>query len=212
MVVVGYLMGNIFDDEFSGGWIQWRTGLEAIVTEEAVDDAEAEDVAGFRFPLNDDRSVLSVRVFDDDFTRRQRRFQLVTGRCYHIRTPVGRGRRRRRHRRRSFAHGPTALSAVDLVDLFRFGLCWSSADDSGRHCRRSSTYQIIQLIKFIQLGCGTYELMKTKESNFQRFQLCRGSFGAVQIPGRCFFFLLGFIIERLRRIGRFAVGDADDGR
>ena len=46
-------MRYILDDKLPGGRIERWTGLEGVVAEEAVNDPEAEDVARFRFPLND---------------------------------------------------------------------------------------------------------------------------------------------------------------
>ena len=85
-----YLVRYVLDDEFSGGRIEGWAGLEAVVTEEPVDDAEAEDVAALRLPLDDHRSVLTVRVFDDHFPRQQRfHAAAAAAACDQIRPPVG---------------------------------------------------------------------------------------------------------------------------
>ena len=50
---LNHLSWDIFDFEFAFGWIKWRSGLEVVVTEETVDDTEAEYIARFGIPLDD---------------------------------------------------------------------------------------------------------------------------------------------------------------
>ena len=57
-----YLRWHVFDDEFPSGRIQRWTGLEAVVTEEAVDYPEAQDIGRFRVPLDHHRCVLFFKL------------------------------------------------------------------------------------------------------------------------------------------------------
>ena len=58
------LRRHVFDLELPFAGLEWRALLEALISEEAIDDAEAQDVGRLRIPLNDDGVVLPIRRAD----------------------------------------------------------------------------------------------------------------------------------------------------
>ena len=61
------LRGNVFDFEFTFAGLQRGSLFETLVSEEAIDDAKAQDVGGVRVPLDDDGIVLAVSVLHLNF-------------------------------------------------------------------------------------------------------------------------------------------------
>ncbi len=82
LVLKIYLSGNILNFEFSFRWVKRRPRLKISIAKKTIDHSEAENVVGFRVPLDDDGSVLTISVFDDNLSfcrnRRSNTVQMVS--------------------------------------------------------------------------------------------------------------------------------------